>query len=219
MLRNRTGEEMKFRALTVSREYGSGGAEIAGIIARDLRWKLVDKDLITEISRMEQISANEVAAFDERVDPWIHRITRSIWSLGVDGVSPVVPLDLFDAEKTAGLAKKVIEEAYRMGNCVIVGRGSQCILKAREDVFHCFIYARWADRVRRIQSRVAPGTDLDELIHSMDAQRSEYIRLHYGENWLDPYLYDVMINSKGDSEEVARLIISAMHMASEAVQA
>jgi cytidylate kinase len=203
---------MKYRVLTLSREYGSRGAEIAAIIAGELDWRLIDKDLITEISRRGRVPASEAAAFDEKVDPWIHRITRSVWGLGVDGISPVAPVDVFDADKAAAMAKQIIEEAHRMGNCVIVGRGSQCVLRNREDVFHAFIYAHRADRVERIRSRVAPGTDAGALVRNVDAQRLEYVRLHYGQSRLDPYLYDIMIDSKNQPEKVARLIISAMTM-------
>jgi len=208
---------MKYRVLTVSREYGSGGGEIADIVARELGWRLLDKELITEISRKEQVPDTEVAAFDEKVDPWIHRLTRSIWGLGADGISPVAPVDLFDAEKAARLAKQVIEEAYKMGACVIVGRGSQCVLRGKSDVFHVFVYAQWTERVRKIQGRVAPGTNADALIRSIDEQRVGYIRLHYSQNWLNPHLYDMMIDSKGQREKTAQLIISAMKMASEQV--
>ena len=203
---------MKYKALTVSREYGSGGAEIAALIARELGWRLLDKELITEISKMEQVPPSEVAAFDEKVDPWIHRITRLVWGLGADGISAVAPVEMFDAEKAAHLAKRIIEEAYNIGKCVIVGRGAQCILRDKKDVFHAFIYARWPNRVRRIQSRVSPGADVDALIRSMDAQRVEYVRLHYKEDWLNPYLYDIMIDSKDQTESAARLIMSAMSM-------
>jgi cytidylate kinase len=199
--------------LTVSREYGSGGGEVAGVIARELGWKLLDKELIAEISRKEHVPDSEVEAFDEKVDPWIHRLTRSIWGLGADGISPVAPVDLFDAEKAARLAKQVIEEAHKIGSCVIVGRGSQCVLRGKEDVFHAFVYARRAERILKIQSRVAPSTNVDALIRFMDEQRVEYIRLHYSQNWHNPYLYDIMIDSKGRTEETARLIISAMRMA------
>ena len=203
---------MKYRVLTLAREYGSGGAEIAGIIARELGWRLMDKDLITEISRREQVPPSEVAAFDEKVDSWIHRITRSIWGVGADGISPIAPVDMFDAEKAAHLAKRIVEQAYKMGECVIVGRGSQCVLRHREDVFHAFIYASWEDRVRRIRAREEPGTDVEALIRTMDAQRVEYVRLNYKEKWLNPHLYDIMINSRNQSEKVARLVISAMNM-------
>jgi cytidylate kinase len=209
--------KMRYRVLTIAREYGSGGAEIAGIIARELDWRLLDKDLIDEISRKEKVPASEVAAFDEKVDPWIHRITRSIWGVGADGISPIAPMDIFDAQKAARLARRTIEEAYKMGECVIVGRGSQCVLRNREDVFHAFIYATREDRIRKIRDRVKPDTDVDALIRTMDAQRVEYVRLHYRENWLNPYLYDLMINSKNQSEKVARLIISAMKMVPETV--
>jgi cytidylate kinase len=205
---------MKYRALTISREYGSGGGEIADIIAKELGWRLVDKDLISEISRTEKVSPSEVAAFDEKVDPWIHRITRTVWGLGADGISVVAPVEMFDAEKAASLAKRIVMEAYNMGNCVIVGRGSQCILRNKPDTFHAFVYARWEDRVRKIQVRVKPGTDVPALIRATDAQRVEYIRVHYKEKWMNPYLYDIMIDSKNENEKTARLIISAMQMVS-----
>jgi hypothetical protein len=54
------------------------------------------------------------------------------------------------------------------------------------------------------------------MIRSIDAERSEYVRLHYRQNWLNPYLYDMMINSKGQNEQVARLVIGAMQMGPEA---
>ena len=207
---------MKYRALTISREYGSGGGEIADIIAKELGWRLVDKDLISEISRSEKVSPSEVAAFDEKVDPWIHRITRTVWGLGADGISVVAPVEMFDAEKAASLAKRIVTEAYNMGNCVIVGRGSQCILRNKPDAFHAFVYARWEDRVRKIQLRVKPGTDVPALLRATDAQREEYIRVHYKEKWMNPYLYDIMIDSKNENEKTARLIISAMQMVSAA---
>jgi CMP/dCMP kinase len=206
--------EMKYRTLTISREYGSGGGEIADIIAKELGWRLVDKDLIAEISKTEKVPQSEVAAFDEKVDPWIHRITRTVWGLGADGISVIAPVDMFDAEKAANLAKRIVTEVYKMGHCVIVGRGSQCILRNKPDAFHAFIYARLEDRVRKIQKRVKPGTDVTALIRSTDSQRIEYIRIHYKEKWMNPYLYDIMIDSKNENEKTARLIISAMQMVS-----
>lgn len=203
---------MRYKVLTVSREFGSGGAEIAGIIARELGWRLMDRELIAEISHKEQVPASEVAAFDEMVDPWMHRLTRSIWGLGADGISPVAPVDIFDAQKAAKLARQIIEEAYKMGNCVIVGRGAQCVLRGKEDVYHALIYARWEDRVRRIQMRVPPGKNVEAQIRKIDAIRLDYVRLHYGEDRFNPLLYDIMIDSKNQPEKVARLIVSAMNI-------
>jgi cytidylate kinase len=204
---------MRYRALTIAREYGSGGAEIAAIIARDLGWRLVDKELISEISKRASISTEEAVAFDEKVDPWLHRVTRSIWGIGVDGVSPISPVDLFDAEKAAAITNQIIREAYRLGNCVLVGRGSQCILKGMPDVFHAFIYARWDDRVQRIRHRNKGVEDIEGLIRSTDLDRGEYVRIHYNQDRFDHYLYDLMMDSKNQPEKTARIIIAAMRMA------
>jgi cytidylate kinase len=203
---------MRYRILTISREFGSGGSEIAHLIARDLGWKSIEKELINEISRKGQVTASEAAAFDERVDPWIHRMTRSIWGLGVDGISAVAPVDLFDAERAAELTRQIIEEAYRTGECVIVGRGAQFILKGRKDVYHAFIYASWEDRVRRIKQRIDPGKDAEAFIRSMDAERMDYIRMHFKQNRLDPHLYDIMMNPKDQPEKAAQIILSAMSL-------
>jgi hypothetical protein len=203
---------MLFKALTIAREYGSGGAEIAGIIAHELGWKLIDKALITEICNKARVPAGEGSVLDERVDPWLHRITRSLWGKSPDGYSVPVPVELFDAAAAAALAKRVIEEAYAIGNCVIVGRGSQCVLQDKEDVFHTFVYAQWADRVRRIQMRETHHTDVAALIHSVDEERLRYVRLYYGENQADPHLYDLMVNSQGRADIAAGLILLAMEV-------
>jgi cytidylate kinase len=203
---------MRYRVLTVSREYGSGGSEIAHLIARHLGWKLVDREMIHEISRRGRVAPSEAAAFDERVDPWIHRMTRLIWGLGVDGVSAIAPVDMFDAERAADLAKQVIEEAYREGDCVIVGRGAQFILQNKKDVYHAFIYARWECRVRRIREGIPPGQDAEAILRSMDAERLEYLRIHFNKNRIDPHLYGIMLDSRDQPEKVAQLIISAMNI-------
>lgn len=204
---------MKPKVLTIAREYGSGGAEIAEFIAKQLGWKVMDQVLLTEIGSKAKVPTSEVAAIDEQVDPWLYRIMRPLWGSGGDGVSAIAPVRLFDADAAAGLAKRVIQEAYCMGGCVIVGRGAQCVLRGKKDVFHVFVYGEWSDRARRIRSRVAPGTKVDELIHAMDARRLEYVRRHYGVNRLDPHLYDLLVNSKKQCEPAARLILSALELA------
>lgn len=203
---------MQFKALTIAREYGSGGAEIAVIIAHELGWKLIDKALITEICNKARVPAGEGSVLDERVDPWLHRITRSLWGKSPDGFSVPVPVELFDAAAAAALAKRVIEEAHAIGNCVIIGRGSQCVLRDKEDVFHTFVYAQWANRVRRIQMRETHHTDVTALIHSVDEERLRYVRLYYGENQADSHLYNLMVNSKNRTDIASGLILLAMEM-------
>jgi len=201
---------MKYKALTVARECGSGGGKIAGHLAGKLGWKLLDKDLLAEISNRAQVSLGQANDLDERIDPWVRRITRPLWGKTGDGTAAFVPVDLFDADQEASVVRQIIEEAYSTGDCVIVGRGSQCILQARDDVFHAFVYAPWRERLQRAQKLVAPGTDVNAFLQDTDNQRLQYVRHHYGQNWLDPHLYDLMISSHNCLEMTAQLILQAM---------
>ena len=68
------------RVLTVAREYGSGGGHIACTVAERLGWNLLDKALVEAIARSAQVDPDLARQYDERVDSWLHRISRrSLW--------------------------------------------------------------------------------------------------------------------------------------------
>jgi cytidylate kinase len=207
-----------FRVLTVAREYGSGGASIARKISEALGWELLDKSLIEEIAQASRADPDLVRRYDERVDSWLHRVgRRGLWRGAFEGVAAVAREDFFDAETVADLARRLIEAAYKRGNCVIVGRGAQCILQNRPDAFHAFIYAPWRERIARIRPQVPPETDVEELIRSIDRQRAEYIRLHYGCDWSNPHLYHMLIGSEIGEDKVASIIVEAIARGASAV--
>ncbi len=200
-----------FRVLTIAREYGSGGASIARKVAESLGWELLDKALILEIARQARVESDQVRRYDERVDSWLHRVTRrGLWHGAFDGVAAVAEEDFLDAETVAGLSRPVIEAAYERGKCVIVGRGSQCVLQNRADAFHVFIYAPWRERVARIERRLPAGADAEAAIRSTDRQRAEYIRLNFGCHWSDPHLYHLLISSVAGEDAVAAIITEAL---------
>jgi cytidylate kinase len=203
---------VKYKSLVIAREYGSGGAEIAAILAKQLGWRLVDRELLAEISGRARVPESEAAALDEQLDPWLHRLIRPLWGTSGDGVSLIAPVDLFDADAAATWTRRIIDEAYATANCVIVGRGAQCILHGKPDVFQVFVYASRPDRVRRVQARVGPGTDVDKLLQTMDDQRLHYIRRYHDTDRLDPHLYDLMINAHDHSESAAAVILRAMEV-------
>ena len=201
---------MNYRALTISREYGSGGSEIAGIVAGSLGWRLLDDALLVEISRAANVQISEARTFDETIDPWICRLTRPLWGNSPDGFSAVVPVHLFDADEEAAFADRIIRNAYDLGGCVVVGRGAQCVLRHQTDVFHAFVYANWRERIERVRSRHDSGADLDEVLRDMDERRLHYVRRHYRENRMDPHLYNLMVNCNNNPQLAAQVILTAM---------
>ena len=118
--------------------------------------------------------------------------------------------EMFDSERMLSLIHQEIMAASKEGNCVIVGRGAQCILEHCSDVYHVFVYAPFHERVRRLRARLSPGVDIEQRIRTVDAERAKYLRQGFGKNWGHLQLYDLMIRSKEDEDETARVILYAM---------
>jgi cytidylate kinase len=118
---------------------------------------------------------------------------------------------VFDAEEMVKISQKIIDQAYAEGNCVIVGRGSQCVLQHKPDAFHAFVYAPHKERILRLRARLEKGADIEQRIRSVDAERAKYLQEYYSKHWLNPHLYDLMISSHEDENETARVIECAMN--------
>jgi cytidylate kinase len=204
-------EKVKYRALTVSREFGSGGGRIANTVAGWLGWKLLDGEIIAAIASRAHVGSHVVSHYDERVDSWLHRINEeAVRGVAMASGQPLSEGDIFDAHVMTELTRKIIEEAYSGGNCVIVGRGAQCILEHRADVFHVFVYAPFHERVQRLRTRLAQGINIEHRIRTVDEERAKYLQLRFGKNWCNPHLYELMIRSSEDEDTTARVILYAM---------
>ncbi len=199
------------RVITIGREFGSGGAEVAAILAELLGWKLIDRAFIDSVAELAKVSPLEVERCDERVDSWFHRAVKALWHGGYEGVatSAAPAPAIFDADATARMAGRVIDEAASLGKCVIVGRGAQCILQNYPGAFHVFIYAPWEDRVGRIRRRLGTAANAESAILETDRFRENYIRRHFNEVWTDRHLYDLMLNSSIGLEAAARAVACA----------
>jgi cytidylate kinase len=108
------------------------------------------------------------------------------------------------------LTQKIVEQAYSEGNCVIVGRGSQCILQHKPDVYHVFVYAPLKERILRLLKRLEKGANVEQRIRTVDGERAKYLQQYFGKSWCNIHLYDLMISSHEDEDETARAILYAM---------
>ena len=149
---------MDYRVLTVSREFGSGGGRIAQSIAKRLGWKLLDGALIDEIACAAHVDAGVVSRFDEHVDGWLQRMNRQAMRGAAMAAGVALEQEkCFDEDVMTNLTRQIIDRAYAAGSCVIVGRGAQCILQSRADVFHVFVYAPLRVKIHRLRTRLEPG--------------------------------------------------------------
>jgi cytidylate kinase len=192
------------RVVTVGGEYGSGRAAIGQRIAGVLGWKLLDSELIEQIAARANIDPKVARQYDECADPWFHRLQKALWRGGYEGVATTSE-HVFDADAQAEMARLIIEEAARQGQCVIVGRGGQCVLQNRPDAFHLFVYAPLVERIARLRERGC--TNPAREIEAMERRRQVYIRRYFGQEWTNRHLYHLMVcSSIGESTAVAAVL-------------
>ena len=202
---------MEYRLLTVNREFGSGGGRIAQAIAERLGWKLLDRDIIDAIAYTAHVDSDVVRNYDEHVESWMRRINRgAMRSAALTAGLELGEGAVFNADEMTKVSQKIIEEAYSSGNCVIVGRGAQCVLQHKRDVFHVFVYAPYKERILRLRKRLDKGANVEQRIRTVDAERAKYLQQYFGKCWNDPHLYDLMISSNEDESPTVRLILYAM---------
>jgi cytidylate kinase len=184
------------------------------MLAGRLGWKLLDRCLVEKIAETARVEPELAEKVDERLDPWFNRLAEVFWKApGLRGyIGGPVP-NWFDAEAAADLTHRIIDEAAEIGDCVIVGRGSQCILQKREDAFHVFIYAPRSQRLARVLSRDArlSKAEAEKKLVAEDAARAAYVRDHFGEDWQNRHLYHLMISSCLGEKEAVSIILSALH--------
>jgi cytidylate kinase len=118
-----------------------------------------------------------------------------------------------DADSIAGIAHRVIREAARQGHCVIIGRGSQCVLQGEKEAFHVFVYAPRHERIARVQQREGPQADAEDITDAWDRRRSAYIRRQFGQDWTNRRLYDLMLcSSMGEAAAAAAVLAATEHL-------
>jgi cytidylate kinase len=172
--------------ITVSRLFGSGGSDVAAIVARQLGWSLLDNAVVDEVAERLGVSVTEISRREERVPSLAERIASSMTLSAPELALPMSDASLADLpeERIVAVTKSVIEEAVQHGNVVLVGRGAQCMLADRDDALHVFCHAPLPALVEyAIAHRgVNPATAEQEVIKT-NKQREQYVRRHWGRDW------------------------------------
>jgi cytidylate kinase len=183
--------------VTVSRQYGSGGSEVAARVARALGWQLYDNEVVDEVAARLGVTAAEVLAREERVPSLMERVTSAM-ALGVPEALPIAG-DIVahpSEERMVEMTQRVLEDAVRAGPAVLVGRGAQCMLANSTDALHVYCYAGVPDLVRyAIMYLGESPADAPKRVREVNHQREEYVRRHFKRDWRDPANYDLCVNT------------------------
>jgi cytidylate kinase len=198
------------KLLTIEREYGSGGGEIAERLAKELGWKLWDQLLTEEIAKLANCPKSVVEVREEKNDPLYYRLFKSFLRGSYEGSLNAHKLNVVDSESILKFTERVVLHAAKRGNSVIVGRGSQHFLRGREDTLRIFLYAPREDKIRRLLARGKTQKEAEERVDTVDHERAAFILKYFGVQWPDRDAYHAMINTAVGDEAVARMILDLM---------
>jgi cytidylate kinase len=200
------------KIITIEREYGCGGGEIARLVAKHLGWKVWDQLLTEEIARLANCSKAAVEVREERTDPLYYRLFKSFLRGSYEGSINAPKLNLVDSETILRITRRVVEHAAERGNCVIVGRGSQQFLKNRPDTLRVFLYAPREDKVRRLLARGKSEQEAEQLVDTVDRERADFIQKYFKVEWPDRSIYHGMMNTAIGDEAVLQIILNVLNL-------
>ncbi|MFZ7127555.1 MAG: cytidylate kinase family protein [Desulfobacterales bacterium] len=179
--------------ITVSRELGSLGDELARVVAARLGYDLVDKLKMSEALEMQGFHPSEVEKFDER-KPSIwqslsHQRNRFLYSI-----------------------RAAVYEFAAGQNAVIVGRGGQVLLRDLPGALHVRVTCPVKTRVKRLMEQHGyEQRQAERVVRQADRESAGFIGSFFDADWDDSALYDLTINTRTMSLETAiDLVISAV---------
>jgi cytidylate kinase len=199
-----------YRVITVEREYGCGGGEIACELAERLGWKVWDHALTEEIAKVANVECATVERCAERVDSTFQRLVKVFLRGSYERSIPLHGAEPFDTDRFVAVGQQVMEKVAQAGNCVIVGRGAPYFLRLRGDAFHVFLYAPHAEKLNRLVKIGKSVKEADELLDTIDRDRITFVKRYFNADWPTRCLYHLMINTAVGNENVISTILNTM---------
>ncbi len=200
------------RVITIEREYGSGGADIAKRIANRRGWTLWDQRLTNEIARQMECECRVVEEHEEKRDPLYHRLLMAFMRGSFEGSLNAPRLKMADTDCIREVAERTVKRAAEAGECVIVGRGSAYYLQNRKDTFHVFVFAPQNEKIRRLQAGGKSESEAIHLAETVDRDRAAFIKQYFDVEWPDRQRFDLMINSTIGEEAAVDIILNSIEL-------
>jgi len=170
--------------ITISREVGSGGTDIARQVAKTLGYEFVDKRTTDGIFR--QYGLTKFDDLYSSVPSW---------------------LDLINADNLllVSMANEILEAVDTRGNVVILGRAGFAVLGGYADVLDVRIQAPFSERVQRVMAREGLA-DFDAAVQRVkedDEVHRKYVQRFYNKQWDEPSNFDLILDTSSLSNDLA----------------
>ncbi len=134
--------------ITISRHFGAGGRTLGEMVAKKLGYQFYDNEVIQMVSIHAKVSTDSVDDLEQQTHGVFKKFVSDIVPKGLKDLMTSRKEETIDEEIYVDILRKIIVEIAADGNAVIIGRGSQYILKDDDDVFHLLITADSDDRIK-----------------------------------------------------------------------
>ena len=185
--------------ITVTRQYGAGGSQVAELVARTLAWTVIDNEFVDEVARRAGLPAAEVAQREERAPGLLERLARTLAAASPElFITESAISDVERDEKAiVRISERIIHEAAAIGRVVLVGRGAQAILALHPDAIHIYLVASkpWRMKLAVDQLGVDPAK-VEKELEETDRRRDQYTKTYYNRTRADPTNYDLVVNAE-----------------------
>jgi cytidylate kinase len=177
-------EPSRQRLITISRQHGAGGGELARRLAQLLGFGFYDREILREIAASAHLSERVVESLDDKRR-----------ELVTDWLASVVMHDYLSPVEYHERLLQVIGTLVVQGGAVIVGRGAHLILRHGE-ALRVFVVAPLADRVRTVVRRERlTERGARQRIAEVEHDRAEFLRRHFHAGFGDPAMFDLVVNT------------------------
>lgn len=179
------------RIITVSREFGSGGREIAKRLSDILGIAYYDREIISEIAKQSDLDENYVAhSLEKGIQPNFQIHFACAFS-HISAPDPTV--------KLLAAQHDIINRIAENNDCIIVGRGADVLLE-KHNPFRIFVYADMESKIARCRNRATEDKNLTDKefmrkIKQIDKARASSYNLISSTDWGDKKGYDLCINT------------------------
>lgn len=172
--------------ISIGRQHGSGGREIARLLARELGIKCYDKEIVDEAAKHSDFSRDLINAYDEK------RMSAFMLHAGGYGLNENFRLNMQVVSAQFDAIRKIASK----GDCIFVGRCADYILRDHSDLVSVFILGDMDERLKCLERR--QGLDVAtarKKIKEVDKDRSSFYKYYSDQVWGDAQNYDLCINS------------------------
>lgn len=200
---------MENYVITIARGFGSGGKQVGLELSKLLGIPCYESQILSMASNYSGVSKDLFFQVDEKLRGY-HLIKRLMRANNKDDIVEPTEKSFFSDVNLYNIQSKMIRELAKIQSCIIIGKCANHLLRDYDNTVSVYIEAPRAFCVKRIVERLGVTEDeAHKMIYQTDKYRADYYKYYTGgENWTNPVLYDMTLNTERMGIERAAQLIT-----------